>query len=80
MIKLFDTLTIRELNRYLYPDDARLHNGVRGIYLGNFVRWDPKAQHEKMIDQFDYHGLTFRGHLTPTITRIVMSIWGSTTF
>ena len=34
MIRLFDTLTIRELNQYLYPDDARLHkNGVRGIYL-----------------------------------------------
>ena len=60
MIRLFDTLTIRELNQYLYPDDARLHkNGVRGIYLGNFVRWDPKAQHEKMIDQFDYRGADF---------------------
>ena len=23
--------------------------GIRGIYLGNFIRWDPKAQHEKMI-------------------------------
>ena len=28
--------------------------GVRGIYLNNFVRWDTRIQHEKMIKLYDY--------------------------
>lgn len=60
LINLFDTLSIKQLHQYLYPDDARIHeNGVRGIYLGNFVRWDPKAQHEQMVNDFDYKGAHF---------------------
>jgi len=27
---------------------------VRGIYLGNYVRWDPKSQHEMMIRDYGY--------------------------
>jgi hypothetical protein len=27
---------------------------VRGIYLGNYVRWDPKAQHETMMRTHAY--------------------------
>ena len=29
-------------------------NGTRGIYLGNYIRWDPKKQHEEMIRLYDY--------------------------
>jgi hypothetical protein len=32
---------------------------VRGIYLGNYVRWDPKAQHEQMIKEYDYRTAAF---------------------
>lgn len=40
---------------YVYPHDKELEKtGVRGIYLGNYIRWDSKAQHEKMIDGFGY--------------------------
>jgi hypothetical protein len=47
---LFDTLPEADIWQYRYPDDADLHAvGVRGVYLGNYVRWDPKAQHEQMI-------------------------------
>ena len=57
MINMYDTLTQHDLQQLLYPDDARLNNvGVRGIYLGNFVRWDPKAQHELMVDKHNYYG------------------------
>lgn len=57
IINPFDTILEDEIQQYLYPDDARLNSvGVRGIYLGNYVRWDPKAQHEKMVVEYDYKG------------------------
>jgi hypothetical protein len=40
---------------FLYPHDKEIEKtGVRGIYLGNYIRWDSKAQHELMIDRFGY--------------------------
>jgi len=57
---LFDTLKDEDIWQYRYPDDAALHAvGVRGIYLGNYVRWDPKLQHEQMIERFDYRTASF---------------------
>lgn len=44
-----------ELRMFIYPDDSDLARvGVRGIYLNNYIRWDTKAQHEKMIGAFEY--------------------------
>jgi N-acetyl sugar amidotransferase len=52
---LFDTLPEADIWQYRYPDDADIHSvGVRGIFLGNYVRWDPKAQHELMITSHGY--------------------------
>ena len=60
LLSLFDTLREEDIWQYRYPDDAELHAvGVRGIYLGNYIRWDPKAQHEQMIGEFDYRTATF---------------------
>ena len=57
---LFDTLPEADVWQYRYPDDADLHAvGVRGIYLGNYVRWDPKAQHEQMIANHGYRTAQF---------------------
>jgi N-acetyl sugar amidotransferase len=57
---LFDTLPEADVWQYRYPDDADLHAvGVRGIYLGNYVRWDPKAQHEQMIASHGYGTAAF---------------------
>lgn len=57
---LFDTLPEADVWQYRYPDDADLHGvGVRGIYLGNYVRWDPKAQHEQMIASYNYRSAEF---------------------
>lgn len=40
---------------FFYPHDKELEKtGVRGIYLGNFIRWDSKAQHELMIERYGY--------------------------
>ncbi|MBP6899837.1 MAG: N-acetyl sugar amidotransferase [Burkholderiaceae bacterium] len=50
LLGAFDTLREEHIWQYRYPDDQQLQAvGVRGIYLGNYVRWDPKAQHEQMI-------------------------------
>ncbi len=57
---LFDTLGEEHIWQYRYPDDASLDRiGVRGLYLGNFVRWDPKAQHEQMVATHGYKGARF---------------------
>ena len=50
-----DLITEDDVWQYLYPDDRQLETiGVRGIYLGNYVRWDPKAQHELMVESYGY--------------------------
>ncbi|MEN9417821.1 MAG: hypothetical protein RI988_1441 [Pseudomonadota bacterium] len=55
LLTLFDTLKEEDIWQYRYPDDAALAAvGVRGIYLGNYVRWDPKAQHEQMVASHGY--------------------------
>lgn len=44
-----------ELRSFFYPHNRELSAvGVRGIYLGNYIRWDSKAQHESMIHQYNY--------------------------
>ena len=60
IVSTFDTLSEDDIWQYRYPDDASLNYiGVRGIYLGNYVRWDPKAQHELMVQQYGYQGAYF---------------------
>jgi N-acetyl sugar amidotransferase len=60
LLSLFDTLGEQDIWQYRYPDDADLLKvGVRGIYLGNYVRWDPKAQHEQMVASHGYKGAQF---------------------
>lgn len=41
----------------VYPSDRELlSSGVRGIYLGNYVRWDPTAQHDFVSKTYGYGG------------------------
>jgi N-acetyl sugar amidotransferase len=55
LLSIFNTLKDEDVCQYRYPSDTELNStGVRGIYLGNYVRWDPKVQHEKMIEKYDY--------------------------
>jgi N-acetyl sugar amidotransferase len=49
-------LSENDLRPLFYPQDADLRRvGVRGIYLGNYIRWDTKAQHERMVKKYDYY-------------------------
>ncbi|WP_419813312.1 N-acetyl sugar amidotransferase [Bacterioplanoides sp.] len=60
LLSVFNTLTEGDIWQYRYPDDHSLNRvGVRGIYLNNYVRWDPLAQHKKMVDLYDYQGASF---------------------
>ena len=60
LLSIFDTLTEADVWQYRYPDDHDLQQvGVVGIYLGNYVRWDPKAQHELMIERCGYETARF---------------------
>jgi N-acetyl sugar amidotransferase len=44
-----------DLYNYIYPTDSEIsQTGVRGIYLSNYIRWDSKSQHERMLDLFGY--------------------------
>ncbi len=55
LLDIFDNLNEEDVWQYRYPSDTDIHEvGVRGIYIGNYIRWDPKAQHEKMIRMYDY--------------------------
>lgn len=48
-------ITRRDVQPFVYPYDNELEAvGVRGIYLSNYIRWDAKAQHERMIDLYGY--------------------------
>lgn len=49
------TLTENDLSQFFYPHDKELEKiGVRGIYLGNYIPWDSKKQHELMIEKYGY--------------------------
>lgn len=60
LLSIFDTLKDEDILQFRYPEDSALHSeGVRGIYLGNYVRWDPKTQHEQMIREYGYRTSRF---------------------
>jgi N-acetyl sugar amidotransferase len=55
LISIFDTLKEDDIRQFRYPDDADINSiGVRGVYLSNYIRWDPKSQHELMIKKYGY--------------------------
>tara|TARA_B100000787_G_C16181315_1_gene291988 strand:- start:503 stop:1774 length:1272 start_codon:yes stop_codon:yes gene_type:complete len=53
----FDDLTDEDVINYRYPAFSDIESiGIRGIYLGNYIRWDPYAQHIKMVSDFGFRG------------------------
>lgn len=53
-----DFINPADIHPYRYPHDEEIAAvGVRGIYLGNYIRWDTKAQHEAMLDLYDYEAV-----------------------
>lgn len=51
-------LTWKDTQPFRYPSDTQLEKSrVRGIYLGNYVRWDAQKQTEDMIEKYGYETL-----------------------
>ncbi len=49
-----------DIYNYLYPEFSDINNiGIRGLYLGNYIKWDVKKQHEKMISLYNYKTCNF---------------------
>ncbi|MDB4638765.1 N-acetyl sugar amidotransferase [bacterium] len=60
LLEVFNDLREEDVWQYRYPHDSDIANiGVRGIYLGNYVRWDPFAQHLSMVEAHGYKGARF---------------------
>ena len=60
LLSIFDNLNEADIWQYRYPIDSQITAlGVKGIYLGNFVRWDPHAQHVLMANTHGYRGARF---------------------
>jgi len=58
LVKDSNLISHDDMEPYFYPHDKELEAvGVRGIYLNNYIRWDSKAQHEQMIEQFGYESM-----------------------
>lgn len=58
LLVLDSSLTQNDLIQYFYPHDKEIEKvGVRGIYLGNYIPWDTKKQHELMIEKYGYETL-----------------------
>ena len=48
-------ITQKLMQAFTYPSDEQLEKSrVRGIYLGNFIRWDAQAQTKEMIEKYQY--------------------------
>ncbi len=60
LIDNLNTINDADIWQYRYPDDHLLNlNGIRGIYLSNYIPWDPKTQHEMMVEIYGYKSREF---------------------
>tara|TARA_B100000579_G_C22841880_1_gene862014 strand:- start:1101 stop:2363 length:1263 start_codon:yes stop_codon:yes gene_type:complete len=60
LLDTFNNLNEEDVLNYRYPPFSDIEaEGIRGIYLGNYIRWDPLAQHQQMVRDFGFKGLKF---------------------
>ena len=53
--KQLRSLREEDIWQYRYPAFEAINNiGIKGIYLGNYIRWDPLAQHLEMVRRYNY--------------------------
>lgn len=53
----YDDLTETDLFNFRYPSFSDIESvGVRGIYLGNYLKWDNYKQHREMVNLYKYKG------------------------
>ena len=55
LINTFDIITEKDIWQLRYPEDSEIERiGLRGIYLSNFIPWDPLKQHLEMCKLASY--------------------------
>lgn len=55
LVQSYNNINHDDIFEYIYPSFKELNKiGTRGIYLNNYIRWDPKAQNELMIKKYNY--------------------------
>ena len=55
LIGLDPKLSIKDLQAFIYPSNEEIQKiKLRGIYIGNYVKWDAQYQTEKMINKYGY--------------------------
>lgn len=60
LVKPYNTVVKDDVYNYVYPPfQDIIHGQVRGIYLGNYIRWDTFNQHRQMINKYGYLGRKF---------------------
>lgn len=60
LISINNILKEEDIFQYQYPSDSEINSvGIRGIYLGNYVRWDPLNQHKEMVKKYKYKSIKF---------------------
>lgn len=60
LIESFNNINIEDVRDYIYPTFNEINKvGTKGIYLNNYLRWDPKIQNEEMIKKFGYKTRSF---------------------
>ncbi len=67
LVTPYNNITEEDIFQYIYPSFESINTiGIRGLYLNNFIRWDPKIQNEKMIKMYNFknniHSRTFDNH------------------
>lgn len=60
LINLNNNLNEEDVWQYLYPENYDLEKlDVRGIYLNNYIRWDPLMQNIDMVNKHNFKTSTF---------------------
>lgn len=55
LIGTSDSVSVKDLQAYIYPSDEQLEKSrVRGLYIGNYVKWDSQKQISDVIERFVY--------------------------
>jgi N-acetyl sugar amidotransferase len=60
LLKLDNNLTEEDVWQYRYPNNHELEKlGVKGIYLNNYIRWDPLMQNIDMVNKYNFETSKF---------------------
>ena len=55
LINIDNDINEDDIVQFLYPNKKIINSiGIKGIYLGNFIRWDSVQQHKLMVKKFGY--------------------------